>query len=282
MGCEKTRDFSSNIKFQHLRFMKIQNTKISIILPNYNGDKYLEKAIQSFLDQDYENKELIIVDGKSTDNSHNIISVFEENYSNIRWIKEKDNGISNAFNIGIKFISGDIIGYLGSDDLIYKNLFNEINYISKWSDFDAVYFNSYTFYINENRCDLRKCPELSINLPNLLSYGTIVGWQNIYFKKYIYEKYKINENNKTCMDYELYLDICMNEKPLFVKSDFIGTINIFDNNISSDIFGLQKNEVINVAKKFADLINYKGKLIGKPEVEKRIFLRKIKKILLRL
>lgn len=262
--------------------MKDQNAKISIILPNFNGEKYLRKALQSFLDQSYENKELIIVDGKSTDSSHKIINNFVKKNKTISWIKEKDKGISNAFNIGFKYVSGDIIGYMGSDDLIYHNLFDEINYINSWSNFDAVYFNSYTYYINEKRCDLRRCPDLNININNLLSYGTIVGWQNIFFKKYIYDKYKINESNKTCMDYELYLNICLNENLLFIKSDRISSVNIFDGNISSDSNGLQRNEAISVAKKYAGLIDYKGKIIGENKVDNISIFKKIKRFLSKL
>lgn len=250
--------------------MDCQVVKISMILPNFNGEKYLKKTIESFINQDYENKELIIVDGKSSDGSHEIIKEFLDSNENIFWIKQIDIGISNAFNIGFQFVTGDVIGYIGSDDILYKNIFDEINYIYKWSNFDAVYFNSYTFYINENRCDYRKCPDVIMNVPNLLSFGTIVGWQNIFFKKNIYENYKVNENNKTCMDYELYLEICNNEKILFIKSDLIATINIFDGNISSDVHGLQAREMIEVAKSYARLTNYSGNIIGVKKINKSL------------
>ncbi|WP_102980360.1 glycosyltransferase [Chryseobacterium scophthalmum] len=256
--------------------------KISLILPNFNGGKYLEQAIQSFLDQDYYNKELIIVDGKSTDNSHSIIEKFSTVNSNIIWIKDLDNGISSAFNIGYIYSTGDIIGYLGSDDIIYKNLFNNLNYINSWSSFDAAYFNSYTFYINEKKCILRKCPEIEFNIENLLSYGTIVGWQNIYFKKEIYDKYKIDENNKTCMDYEFYLRLCSSENLLYIKSDNIATINIFDGNISSDVNGKQIQEAAGVAKKYAESTFYQGNLFGSPPPHKKqSIISSIKKILKR-
>lgn len=244
-------------------------TKISVILPNFNGGKYLEQAIQSFLDQDYTNKELIIVDGKSKDNSHSILEKYSDIHSNLIWIKDEDKGISNAFNIGLKYSSGDVIGYLGSDDLIYKGLFEEINYINTWSKFDAVYFNSYTFYIKENRCILRKCPTLEFKFENLLSYGTIVGWQNIYFKKNIYDNYQIDELNKTCMDYEFYLRLCLAENLLFVYVDKIGTINIFDENISSDINGKQMQEAVSVVKKYAEIANYNGNLFGVKKIHEQ-------------
>ncbi|MCY0969548.1 glycosyltransferase [Chryseobacterium wangxinyae] len=243
--------------------------KISVILPNYNGGKYLAQSIESFIGQDYITKELIIVDGKSTDNSHEIIEKYVQLYPNIIWVKEEDKGISNAFNIGFKYAKGNIIGYLGSDDIIFKGLFEEINYINSWSSFDSIYFNSYTFYINEKRCILRKCPDIEFNLNNLLSYGTIVGWQNIYFKREIYERYRIDESNKTCMDYEFYLQICSSEDLLFIQSDRISTINIFDGNISSDFNGTQMLEATNVAKKYASKTSYKGQLFGSRIVTKK-------------
>jgi glycosyltransferase involved in cell wall biosynthesis len=243
-------------------------------MPNYNGSKYLEKAIRSFLNQDFHDKELIIVDGKSTDKSHNIISDFEKINNNIIWIRKKDKGISNAYNMGLEICKGDIVGYLGSDDLLNEDIFKKIERINKWSNFDAVYFNSYTFYVEQRKCVLRECPKLDINVDNLLKYGTIVGLQNIFFKREIIFNYKLNEGNKTCMDFELYLKLCMDYNPLFVRSNHISTINFFDGNISQDDSGKQLGEMISVAKKYAKLTNFKGVVYG--TTKKRNFKQKIR------
>ncbi|MEM8520132.1 glycosyltransferase [Flavobacterium sp. PL12] len=256
--------------------------KISIVLPNFNGGKYIEKAIDSFLFQEYDNKELIIVDAKSTDNSHEIINNYSSLHHNIIWVKVNDNGISNAFNIGLKYATGDLIGYLGCDDIIYQNLFSIINFNYRYVKYDAIYFNSYTYYVNETKIILRECPDLEFNIVNLLSYGTIVGWQNIYFSKEIYDKYNIDENNKTCMDYELYLRICLNERLLIIKNNSIGTINFFDNNISSDLERTQYKECVSVANYYSNKINYKGHVLGNKKRKKSYYERikiKFKKLL---
>ena len=159
------------------------NLKISIIMPNFNGEKHIKKSIKHFLLQEYTNKELIILDAKSTDASHEIIEEFTEKNSNILWIKEQDIGISDAFNKGIDVSTGDIIGYLGSDDLLYRGILEEVAYHAEWCDFDAIYFDSYTYYFKERKCILRKCPNLNFSKESLLSYGTIVGWQDIFFKR---------------------------------------------------------------------------------------------------
>jgi glycosyltransferase involved in cell wall biosynthesis len=227
------------------------NPIISIIMPNLNGQKYLVKSIESFISQDYVNKELIIVDGKSTDSSHQIIEKYSKTYKEIIWIKEKDKGISDAINIGIDFSSGDIIGFLGSDDILYKGVFDEIAYNNSWCSFDAIYFNSYTHDIKKNKCLLRKCPNMEFTKANILSYGTIVGLQNIFFKRHVYDVYKYDTNNKYSMDYEFYLRISK-ENYCYLYCDKVATINIFDGNISSDITGGQFDESCEVTKKYSN------------------------------
>lgn len=234
-----------------------ENPTISIILPNFNGSKYLELAIKSFVNQDYTNKQLVIVDGKSTDGSHDIIRRYTESYPEIKWLNIFERGISEAFNNGIDVASGDIIGYLGSDDQLYSGVFKEISKASTWCAFDAIYFNSYSYFVNENRCVLRVCPDIEFTRENLLSFGTIVGWQNIFFKRHVYDKHRYDVNNRYCMDYEFYLRISI-ERFLYLYVDKVGTVNFFDGNISSDPDGRQFNEACEVAKKYAQ--GYSGNL----------------------
>ncbi len=91
---------------------------VSVIMPNFNGAKYLRLALDSFLECGYRDKELIVVDGKSTDSSHHTLSEYEEKYGCIEWIRYADSGISDAINEGVRLSKGQVIGYLGSDDLM--------------------------------------------------------------------------------------------------------------------------------------------------------------------
>lgn len=228
--------------------MAMNNPKISIILPNYNGEKYLEIAINSFLEQSYSNKELVIVDGKSTDGSHDIIRRYVEQHSNILWVEEIDSGISDASNIGISKCSGDIIGHLGNDDILYKNIFNEIAYHAKLIDFDSIYFDSYVYKIKEKQCYLRKRRTFRVNRINLVKKGNFVSGQNIFFKRHIFNKYKYNTDNKYSMDYELFLDIS-EENYLHLYVPKIATINIFDGNITGSLSRQQALRSAHVALK---------------------------------
>ena len=88
----------------------------SIITITFNSHEYLEKTIDSVLSQDFVDFEYILVDGGSTDSSLEIIQRYAAVDARIRWISEPDNGISDAFNKGIRMAVGEIIGIINSDD----------------------------------------------------------------------------------------------------------------------------------------------------------------------
>ena len=90
--------------------------KVSLITVTYNSERFLKNAIQSVYHQDYPEIEYIVVDGGSTDQT---ISIIEQYSSCItKWISEKDNGMYDAINKGMKMATGEIIGILNSDDML--------------------------------------------------------------------------------------------------------------------------------------------------------------------
>ncbi len=104
--------------------------KVSIITVCYNAELCIENAINSVLAQTYKNIEYIIVDGKSTDGTMDIINKYRDRISTV--ISEKDNGIFDAMNKGIRAATGEIIYFLNSDDRLYdkdviSDVVNEFN-----------------------------------------------------------------------------------------------------------------------------------------------------------
>lgn len=103
---------------------------LSVIVPNYNKEKYIEKCILSILQQSYRDIEIIIVDDCSSDGSLACVKGLMRSYSNIRLIDLKENkGVSNARNVGFKSAKGEYITTIDSDDFYYnpQKLENEMN-----------------------------------------------------------------------------------------------------------------------------------------------------------
>lgn len=120
----------------------------SIIMPVYNGEKYLEKAVNSVLVQSYKNFELILVNDGSKDNSLEVCQKLADNDQRIKVLDLKINkGVNNARNQGLKLIKGLYITYIDSDDSVEKDLLEVgINKIKKFNHPDAVKFGLYEDY----------------------------------------------------------------------------------------------------------------------------------------
>jgi len=88
--------------------------KNSIIIPTLNQAKFIEETIHSVLDQNYPNLELIVLDGASTDGTLEILQKYDDP---LTWISEPDKGQVDAINKGLRMVTGDVVGYLNSDDL---------------------------------------------------------------------------------------------------------------------------------------------------------------------
>lgn len=112
--------------------------KISVIIPVYNTEKYLEKCLDSIINQTYQDFEIVIINDGSIDNSQNIIEKYLDKYQNkIKCINKENGGLSSARNYGIEVARGDYIIFVDSDDYIKKDLFEQLlPYIQK--DIDLV------------------------------------------------------------------------------------------------------------------------------------------------
>ena len=116
----KFKKLEGGSRFQKIRKKgTIKKPLITIITVVFNNKRYLTKTIKSVLNQSYQNIEYIIIDGGSTDGTLKIIKKFDKKID--YWISEKDHGIYDAFNKGLKLATGDLIGFVNSDDILLKN-----------------------------------------------------------------------------------------------------------------------------------------------------------------
>lgn len=127
--------------------------KISIVTVCWNSEKHLKDAIVSVLSQTYPHIEYIVVDGGSTDRTIDIIKEYEPFFrGRMKWISEKDNGLYDAMNKGIQMASGDVIGFINSDDFfIDENSVANVLQIFDEKNVDSVFTDLY--YVKENDTD---------------------------------------------------------------------------------------------------------------------------------
>ena len=130
---------------------------ISVIVPVYNAESFLDETLQSVLSQTYENWECIIVNDGSTDNTESIAKRWCKRDARFQYFYKENGGLSSARNLGIKYSNADYIAFLDSDDVLTKNSLEiRINTILK-ENVDLVYSNAYRINYREYTKQLLRC-----------------------------------------------------------------------------------------------------------------------------
>jgi glycosyltransferase involved in cell wall biosynthesis len=178
--------------------------KISIITVCYNSEKYIQTAIDSVLQQTYEDIEYIIVDGGSIDATLSIIKPYQHKIS--KFISEPDNGIYDAMNKGINLATGDIIGTLNSDDLyVDEQVLSQVNEIFQNSKSDSLFAD--LFYVDKEDTNkiIRKWKTKEF-IPGSFKKGWHPPHPTFFVKRDVYNKYGLFDlRYKLAADFELML-----------------------------------------------------------------------------
>jgi glycosyltransferase involved in cell wall biosynthesis len=213
--------------------MNVKQNKplVSIITVVYNGEKYLEKTIQSVINQTYTNIEYIIIDGGSSDNTVDIIKKYD-NYISY-WISEKDNGIYNAMNKGIKIANGEIIAILNSDDY-YKSyaVENSVNNIINYN-VDFSYANINIIDPKTNKSHLKKAVFKTNIIKQKIYQEMVYPHITLFIKKSVYKEIGLfDETFRIAGDHEFILRMYVNK----YKGKYLNKViaNAMDDGISSD------------------------------------------------
>lgn len=112
----------------------------SIITVCFNSEKTIERTIQSVLNQTNQDYEYIIIDGKSTDTTVEIVKKYEPLFNGkLKWVSEKDQGIYDAMNKGIALASGDLVGIVNSDDYYEPDALEKIAEAYAWNEYEILY-----------------------------------------------------------------------------------------------------------------------------------------------
>lgn len=142
--------------------------KITIVTPSYNQGSYLERTIRSVLEQGYPELEYIIIDGGSTDGSVEIIKKYQQHLS--FWVSEPDHGQSNALNKGFAKATGDLLGWLNSDDYLLPGALQSVASLSVSEPNAALFVGGGLFVDTQGREIGRKLPAQDLSFESLLTW----------------------------------------------------------------------------------------------------------------
>ncbi len=175
---------------------------ISVITINFNNAAGLEKTISSVVSQSFQDFEFLIIDGNSSDNSIDIVKQTSRvNY----WVSEKDNGIYDAQNKGIKHAKGDYLLFLNSGDTLFNvDVFQSLSDFSNEKKCGIIYGN--TNVINEYKNNNILCPPEKLDLNYLFRHN--INHQACFIKRTLFDKYGLyNLKYKICADFDFFFKV---------------------------------------------------------------------------
>ena len=204
--------------------------KVSIVTISYNQSGYLAQAIESVLNQDYEDLEYIVVDAGSTDGSREIIEQYRSKINKI--IFEPDEGPADGLNKGFALSSGDILGYLNSDDMLLPGAVSKIvQAFRKHPNADVI--SGHGIVIDENNCLTKRIYSHRFNLSAYAHAVCILVQQSTFFKKKMFEKVDgYNKSNRVSWDGELWVDFALVGARFRRIHQFISLFRIYPESIS--------------------------------------------------
>lgn len=199
--------------------------KVSIITATYNSGQTLGDTMKSVLGQTYYDIEYIVVDGASKDNTVDVIHQYEPLFEGrLKWISEKDNGIYDAMNKGIRMATGDVVGILNSDDYFTSDDVIEqmVSAFGK-AKIDAVYGDIH--FIHDGQPD--KCVRYYSSKPFrplLLRFGFMPAHPSFYCRREVFENAGLYKTNyKIGSDYEMMVRLFLVHKikSKYLQKDFV-------------------------------------------------------------
>lgn len=180
------------------------NPKVSIITVCYNSERTIEDTLQSVINQSYPNIEYIVIDGVSTDGTLSIINKYKDKITII--VSEKDNGIYDAINKGIRLATGDIIANLNSDDFyIDNNVIADVVTTFEKEKTDTLYADLYYVDAVDTNKIIRYWKSKQYK-EGLFLRGWMPPHPTFFVKKEVYQQYGLFDLQfKSAADYEIML-----------------------------------------------------------------------------
>ncbi|HAQ63861.1 MAG TPA: glycosyl transferase family 2 [Ruminococcaceae bacterium] len=248
----------------------------SIILPVYNVEKYLSQCVDSILNQNFDDYEIILVDDGSTDNCGEICDFYASNYENIKTVHRENGGLSVARNTGIEIAEGKFLIFIDSDDFYTDNNFLSDVYlaISKHPDADIVNYcwreyydidkefsenkNSYDEFLLANNTTYEEVVKYSIN--NDMLYPSACS--KALRRNFITDNRLLFKQGIVCEDIEWYMRVVpLCDKMIFINSFAYAYRKQRDGSITATISEKNLNDLLDTIELyFNKFVNSQNKV----------------------
>lgn len=239
--------------------------KVSVIVPVYNVERYIRKCLESLINQTLYDIEIIVVNDGSTDLSKNIIEEYTNQYSNVKYYKKENGGLSDARNYGMKYATGEYIAFLDADDYIDHKTYEIMYEKAKKENSDIVECNFYWVYGKRKKKDIG---EKYDGKTEMMEKARVVAWNKLYRRELI-EKLQIEfPKGLQYEDVEFFYKLVPYiEKVSFVKEPLIyyvqrkESLSNFQNEKTRDIFTVLENVISfykdkNLYEKYKEEVEY--------------------------
>lgn len=199
--------------------------KISVITPSYQQGEFIERTIQSVLSQDCGDAQLdyVVMDGGSKDQTVDILKRYAHQ---LTWQSERDNGQTHAVNKGLQTTSGDIIGWLNSDDIYYPDTIKKVcAYFAEHPDVDVLYGNAN--FIDKDDKVLSLYPTESWDITRFTSRCFISQPATFFRRRTVINHGYLDEQLHYCMDYEYWLRLGLQGARFAYLPDILAATRIY-------------------------------------------------------
>lgn len=234
------------------KLLKLENLPlVSVILPCFNNEKFIDDCIDSVLNQSWYNLELIIIDDGSTDNTKLIIENYND--SRIKYIKNKKNsGIVYSLNKGISIAKGKYIARIDSDDLMHKKrLEKQVQFMEKNQDIALV--GTWHYVINDSKkvIGLKQYFTQDEEIKSILPFESPFSHPSVMIRLDTIKPIKYSELYNYCEDYDLWFKIASNYKVANIP-EFLTYYRVHETNINKNYLKEQKRNSLELQSSILD------------------------------
>jgi len=197
------------------------NPLVTVVTPSYNQGKFIEETILSVLNQTYKNIQYVVIDGGSNDETMTVVEKYRDRIDIV--VHERDKGQSDAINKGFKLATGELVGWINSDDILYPDCVERIVALYNQKPDGAIYYNCQNDFIDKDSKIIQTYKKKIPDKHFLINHHYSIIQQGSFYKtNFVKEIGYLDESLHFCMDLDLWLKL-LDKGPIYYINDNISS-----------------------------------------------------------